>query len=162
MDVVDASRFFSELKDLRISYFVIGGMAYDGLRGQITRKHNDIDMYVFDHTIPKLIDSIEGYDFIRGETHHTLQRGSFQADLLPLKLQGITFYRRGSTSEIWYPAETFATFQESSIPDLRFRIAPTEVLRVTSSRARPEDRLLVEGLPVDEGLLARIHVQDLT
>jgi hypothetical protein len=162
LEIPAAQRFFSDLNDLRIPYFVVAGLAYDGLEGRITREHKDIDLYVFDEHLVRLIDNIEGYDFTPGATAHSLTGPGIDVDLLPLKDIGGARYRRGSKADIWYPAAAFKNGQPSKIPDLRFTIARNEVLLAMATYGKSATLEKAKKLEIDQALFEEIIVRPLT
>jgi hypothetical protein len=152
-----ARQFFHDLKEARAQYFVVGSLAYDGLRGEFT-KHKDIDLYVFEDGIHHLLDddALELYEAFPADRNIVLTGNGITAELMLLYEENQGFSVYGVHAKEEYPAQAFKNHQHSKIPGLDFRIASNEVLR--GGYVSDKNLEFARTLEADLDILRRIRV----
>jgi hypothetical protein len=150
-----------DLHDAHMQYFVTGGVAYDGLRGQWTREHKDLNIFVFNESMTRLIDEFSafGYECYRKGSIYLLRNGETDIDVLPLRHEGMRRVIDGNLAQASYPLETFTT-RQARIDGTLFSIVRNEVLISSAMHDHPDDRAFAKTLPVDRDILDRIIVNE--
>ena len=80
-------RFLNILEAYNIPYFISGGFAIDAINGNISREHNDLDLYVFEEDLNDFLEKIKekGYRCFKKLNKYEVQSKNLIVDILPLK-----------------------------------------------------------------------------
>jgi hypothetical protein len=163
VDLQEIEDFFTLLNASKVPYFTTGGVALDGLRGRITREHDDVDVYVFEESLASIfrIFSLAGFPCYRQGSIYVIEDDHF-AQVLPLRSEQDTFSFYGNRGDVHFPRELFYYYQKANLADLPFgdqpfRVALNEVLvHDTQFSKHTADRDYSRTLRHDADLVARI------
>jgi len=147
------------LKKNKTRYWVFGGYALDGIRGKITRDHEDIDIYLRAEDINKFIKLFKSlkYDCYRREQMYFIDSPKLMIGILPLTEEKKYIIANGNCTLVKYPKEIFLKDIIVSLDDFSFRIAPKEVLALDYKFSRyKNDREYVRKLEINKKLAEQI------
>ncbi len=150
----------SLLEKHKISFWVFGGFALDGLRGKITREHGDIDIYVKENDISKLetLFPPEKYIFYKKEKMYYIKSQELKIGIVPLSKEGDTVTAHGNKTLARYPKEMFSMSIYGAINSFKFKIVPREVLFLESQYSRFEsDKSFGQNIQIDKKLFNKIR-----
>jgi hypothetical protein len=135
----DALKFTVDLlEEHHIHYYVFGGFALDGLRGAVTRPHDDLDIYVLEDDLEKFCKVMEsaGYPCIKRENMYFIDKEPLKIGIVVLCKDAENYISRGNKTLAFYPALMFSKEAHGRIKDIVFRIAPNEVLAFEAQHSR--------------------------
>lgn len=148
------------LKRNKIEYWVFGGFALDGIRGKITRNHEDIDIYLHSTDLDKLIDlfNSENHKFYKREEMYFVESAGLKLEIVILTDEKDMIIANGNHTRVRYPKEMFSKDNDVSIDGFAFRIVPNEVLVLESEFSiSKEDKGYGAGLEYDKKLFNKIQ-----
>lgn len=115
-----------------IQYYVYGGLAVEGLRGQISRDHGDVDIIAplseRDLVVEVLTSSRFEGSFSLGGTRYKATNGKLSADILFFTEEPNMVRVFGVKAEQLIPADILAKSQTVILGDVHFRSVPLECL----------------------------------
>lgn len=152
-------KFLSILKENNVCYFVSGGFANEAIRGKITRKHKDLDIYVFEENLDGLFIKIKekGYRCFRKLNKYRIHGDDLIVDVLPVRKINDQRVIIGNLAHTSYPAEIFRLDNVFNLEGFSFRLAPNELLVFEMAFSKyPEDKKDAKKLPYNEKLLSQI------
>lgn len=157
--IASVKMFLGELEKSGVNYFVSGGLGLDGLRGHVSRKHKDIDVWVFAEQLPALFETLKkkGYELFRKLNKFEIQNKGLVADVLPLtkRLKQRVIY--GNSADSYFPSKLFSKFRKGKIGAFKFRVVPNEVFALEMQYSGyPGDKEMAESLDIDNSLFSRI------
>jgi phosphorylcholine metabolism protein LicD len=121
--------FLKLLEDNKIEYWIFGGMALDGLRGKLSRPHEDIDIYIYYRDSKKLLDlASKKYECYKKGNMYLIKKDGLKIDIILLAKNESNYISYGNRAIAYYPKELFQDTIRVKIQDTNFRIAPIEVL----------------------------------
>jgi len=154
------NEFIRELERKKANYIVIAGFGLDGKRGHLTRQHQDLDVLCLKQDLPKLEESIKklGYSGKRYNDLYKLTRpDGGKIDLGLVTLEGDEAVTYGRIAITRFPKELFESPQRGRIEDIKFNIAPNELLKTWGEHSQKmSDAEYAKILPVDAGKINRI------
>jgi len=153
-------KFLSILEEYNVHYFVSGGFAIDAIRGNVTREHKDLDLYVFEEDLNDFFKKIkkEDYRCFKNLNKYEVQSKNLIVDILPIRLVNNERVIIGNSADTYYPAKIFNCDNFHDLEDISIRIAPNEllVLEVAFSEY-PNDKRDAESLKFDKSLFSKIR-----
>ena len=147
------------LNQNNISYFISGGYAVEVLREIITRKHKDLDIYVFEENIPKLLDLFkkEDYNCFKKLNKYEIRKERLIVDILPLKKIYDKRVIIGNSGDTYYPAIIFNKIEQYYLENTLFRLVPNEILVFEGKYSKYEkDREITQNLDYNKDLISQI------
>jgi hypothetical protein len=134
------------LQKARIGFFVYGGWALEGIRGQETRTHDDLDLCIWDKDWLKVREHFKdkGYrlEFSAYRQEITDRFSGFHVDMLRMRKasRGVTherstwapaprIARQGEKGITFYPAAAFEEQRLGGLGSIVFPILPYEALQ---------------------------------
>lgn len=154
--------FLSILKSYNVHYFVSGGFALDAIRGNVTREHKDLDIYVFEEDLDDFFRQIKvrGYRCFKKLNKYEVQNRDLVVDILPLREIADQRVIIGNSADTYYPKKIFNLNNLFKLKDSSLRIAPNELLALEMPFSKyPNDKKDAEFLTYDKKLFSQIkHV----
>lgn len=160
LDPHELKKFLCILNDANVSYFVSGGVGLDGLRGKLTRKHKDIDVYMFKSDLTRLFKKLKtsGYRCFRKLNKFEIQGNGILVDILPLVNEKNMVYLKGNIADTRFPKEIFENYLEGKLDGITFRVAPGEIFALEMPYSKhPEDKKYAASLSYNKLLFKRIR-----
>lgn len=146
--------FFNDLKEMSIEYFLTGSVACDALRGEWTRDHNDVDIFVRTRSLSKLLDSLPGhYQAFKKGNLYLLKTQGFDADVYELIENGDHLLVEDNSSILECPRQLFEEYQKADFPAKMMRVANNEILLFTTNE---KDQEFIKSRPYDKELAEKI------
>ncbi len=150
----------SAFEKANVAYMVIAGFGLDGLRGHQTRPHQDVDIICLKKDAEKIekVSTDLGY---AGEWFQDLykikRKDGSKADLPMATEEGDEFVIYGNLAITRFHKSLFKP-QTGKIDDLKFKIAPNELLKTYALHAtKGEDKAYADTIQVDEKLIKKIR-----
>ncbi len=160
---------FKDLKSIillleknKITYYVFGGIALEGLRETMSREHGDLDLYIKDKDLEKFckIMSAKKYSCKKRERMYFFEKNMIKIGVVILTKEKRAYISNGNKTRAIYPEKIFATKNYGKINKIIFCIAPNEVLAFESKYSRyPEDKKYGTKLPKNKILFKKIKYE---
>jgi phosphorylcholine metabolism protein LicD len=147
------------LEKNKVQYWVFGGFALDGLRGKITREHNDIDIYLHSDDLSKLkqLSNSKRYRFYKRENMYFIESTELKLGVVILTEEDNLIVAHGNKTLAKYPKEIFSKDMLVSIGTLQFRIVPLEILYLESKFSKFEtDKTYGRTIKINKKLFNKI------
>jgi phosphorylcholine metabolism protein LicD len=145
----------------KIRYWVFGGFALDGIRGEISRLHNDIDIYLYFNDLEKTLNLLKfkSLEYYKRKNMYFVESDKVKLGIIILTEKNIEFIANGNKTLVSYPKKIFSEDNYVSLKGIIFRIAPNEVLTVDSKFSKfNNDKLFGAKLEINEDLFNKIKV----
>lgn len=143
-----------------IDYSIFAGFGLDGIRGELSRPHQDVDMMVLreDYEEIKEVLGNLGYEGEVSDGLYKLKRNDgAKAHLEMVTVKGDEIVLTGPKKITRIPLEIFENTREIEIEGVAFRISSNEILRFWGSFDRTgHDREYSQSLPFNADLYDRI------
>jgi hypothetical protein len=149
------------LEKNKIKYWVFGGFALDGVRGELTREHSDIDIYLFSEDLNKLLSlfNSDSYKCFKRESMHFIESDDLKIGVVLLTKENNKMIANGNKTLVKFPCGIFKNKSIAAIDNFTFQIAPNEVLAIDSKYSiNNSDRTFGAGLKYDEFLFNQIKI----
>ncbi len=153
-------KFLSILETYNVHYFISGGFAIDAIRGNITREHRDLDIYVFEEDLNDLFKKIkkEGYHCLKNLNKYEIQGRNLIVDILPIRSIDDQRVIVGNSADTYYPAKIFNLNNFYNLKDISLRIVPNEILVLEMPFSKyPNDKRDAEKLSYDKKMFSQIR-----
>lgn len=134
-------------------------MALEGIRGNITREHSDIDILLMKSDLLKFckLMKLEKYSCIKREKMYFFELNNIKIGVVILTKEKNIFIANGNKTLEIYPEKIFDEDQWGEIKGINFRIAPYEVLVFESQYSKyEEDKKFAAKLSYDKTLFKHI------
>jgi len=144
-----------------IRFWIFGGFALDGIRGEVTREHDDIDVYVLSDDLGKLLSLFhaDGHSCEKRKNMYFIESDDFKIGVLILTYEDDKIIAHGNNTLVTVPRGIFINDHIVSLKDISFRIAPNEVLVIDSRfSAHDSDKSFGLGLECDRVLFNQIEI----
>ena len=148
------------LEKNNIRFWVFGGFALDGIRGKITRRHGDIDIYLDSDDLIKLENLFESeeYNFYKREKMYFVESSNLKLGIVILTKDNDLIIANGNKTTAKYPKEMFSKETIVSINSFTFKIVPFEILFLESSFSKFEkDKLFGQKIKINQELYNKIE-----
>lgn len=148
-------------KKSKINFWVFGGFALDGIRGEITREHSDIDIYLLIddlNTFLSLFGS-KKYKYYKRESMYFVESDDLKIGVVLLTTEDNKIIANGNKTLVKFPKDIFLKDNIVSLNGVSFRIVPNEALAIDSKFSINEsDKAFGTGLKYNDSLFSQIEI----
>jgi phosphorylcholine metabolism protein LicD len=147
------------LKKNNIRYWIFGGIALEGLRGMITRKHDDIDIYIHKKDLKRFLNILysKSHAIIKRKKMYFVKDKKLSLGIIVMTEDKRYYVSNGNKTYAKYPKTIFKKDKIANIKGTEFRIVPIEILVFeTKYSDHKSDRLFASRLRYDKDLLKKI------
>jgi predicted nucleotidyltransferase len=144
-----------------VKFLIFGGFALDGIRGEITREHSDIDIYVFSDDLDKLLSLFRSDDYTsyKRENMYFIEATDLKMGIVVLTHENDKIIAHGNKTLVAFPRDIFTDTCIVSLNNVSFHVAPNEALAVDSKFSTHEnDRLFGTDMKYDKALFDQIEI----
>lgn len=174
MELEDVKSVLGDLQKARIKFYVYGGWALDGIRGAESRKHEDLDLCIWDEDWLNVREHFKnkGYylEFSAYRQEITHRFSNVHVDMLRMKRtkRGVTherqywapaprIARQGEKGITFYPEEAFKEQRLGGIDGTVFPILPYDALQFDAEHYdHAADVKFAQDLKVDADIMRQI------
>lgn len=147
------------IQENNLRYWVFGGFALDGVRGKISRDHEDIDIYLHKKDIDRFVKlfALHGYDCYQRERMYFADSPELKIGVVLFTEEKDFYVSNGNCTLAKYPREMFLNNLTASIENFNFRKVPNEVLAFEYEFSiHEEDKKYAKELKTDKKLMSQI------
>lgn len=156
----NAAEILIKMQLAGIHSMVFGGFAADAIRQRETRKHGDLDIYVYEPDIAETVTLLEdeGFKGFNKGNLFNFERKGENISIIKLRDDKNYLVSQGNKSTTYFPIKLFEAKNIGFIDDTAVLIAPNEVLKFEMQFSDyQEDIDLVNKLKINKELYNQIR-----
>jgi hypothetical protein len=154
-------KIISFLENNEFDYRVYGGFAFDGMRGQITREHKDIDLYINADQFEKFknIFPISECSFILKTAMYFIEAPDLKIGVVLFIKEDNQVIANGNHTVVRIPNAIWNYSNYLTIDEVRFNCVPNELLVFDCQYSiHDDDKRLATQIKYDRNLFDQIKV----